>query len=218
MPTNKMDNPRTYWDTFNGFYQMGRQKHRMYMLSLLKRRGVESLLDVGCGTGPIYEILTEDNDPIEYKGVDYSPAMIGVCKRSFPQGNFEVQDARKLGEPDNSWDCVLLMHCLDHLDDYQSAIREAARVARRYVCIILWRSFVDSGTKLNNRNMYGKQEGEEPWEDTHLQEYSRESLETEFAKNGLKIEETAEGEALNEPGKYNFLYLLSQDLHGGYSS
>jgi ubiquinone/menaquinone biosynthesis C-methylase UbiE len=202
---------KTYWDTFESLYQMGIQKHRIYLLDLMDRLGVSSFLDVGCGTGPLYELLKTRQQIVDYKGVDYSPAMVEIAKTHFPQGDWEVEDARKLTEEDNSWDAVVLMHSLDHLDDHKSAIKEAARVAKRYVIIILWRSFVSEGTRLNNRNMYGKEEGEEPWEDTHLQEYSKSTLEDDFKEAGLTIEETAEGETLNEPGRYNFLYLLRKN-------
>lgn len=207
---------RTFWDTFESPYQMGKQKHREYALDLLKEKGVETILDVGCGTGPIYELIRDERDnedrqrwKFEYKGTDYSWAMIDIAKGQFSEARFEVQDARKLSEPDKSWDCVFLMHCLDHLDNYQAAIAEAARVAKKYVCIILWRSFVNEGTRLNDRNMMGKQEGEEPWKDTYLQEYSKEVLEEEFRKNGLVIDHIAEGQTINsDNSKYNFLYLL----------
>jgi len=201
--------PRTYWDTFKGSYQMGKQKHRVYLLNLFKEKGITSLFDVGCGTGPIYQIVKEDKYPFVYKGTDYSPAMIKVCKEMFPEGEFEVQDARHLTESDNSWDCVLLMHSLDHLDDYQAAIKEAMRVSTKYVCIVLWRSFVADGTRLNDRNMMDKKPGEKPWEDTFLHEYSKQALEEEFKKNNLVIEHTAEGDAINsDKSHYNFLYLL----------
>ena len=212
---------KTYWDTFEGFYQMGAQKHRVYMLDLLKFKGVNSILDTGCGTAPIYQMIKDtwvrSADDItdipqwifKYKGTDYSPAMIEICKREFPDGDFQVEDNRHLDEPDSSYDCVMLLHVLDHLDDYQAAIKEAARVSSKYVCIVLWRSFVGEGTNLNDRNMMGKSEGEQPWQDTHLQEYSKKSLEDEFAKNNLVIEETAEGEQINsDQSHYNFLYLL----------
>ena len=212
---------RTYWDAFDGFYQMGPQKHREYALDLLKNRGVKTLLDVGCGTGPIYQLIKDTMEPtadmvttrprwdFEYKGTDYSQGMIEVCEREFPEGNWEVQDARNLTEPDSSWDAVFCMHTLDHLDDYKAAIASMARVAKKYVCIILWRSFVAEGTNLNDRNTMGKEPGEEPWEDTHLQEYSRQVLEDEFEKNGLVIDHVAEGDAINsDSSHYNFIYLL----------
>lgn len=205
---------KTYWDNWDSLYQMGPQKHRVYLLDLLEEKGVGSLLDVGCGTGPIYELVTQDFNKwkFNYKGTDYSQGMIEVCKREFPYGRFEVQDARNLNEKDNSWECVLLMHCLDHLDDYEAAIKEAARVSSKYVMIVLWRSFIkDRRNNLNDRNMMGKEEGEEPWEDTHLHEYSRELLEEAFEENGLKVEHVAEGEDINEPGKTNFLWLLKKE-------
>ena len=197
---------RTYWDSFKSTYQMGSQKHRIYLLDKMKELGIEGFLDVGCGTGPLYE-LNKDYG-FEYKGIDYSWAMVAIAKDTFPEGSFEIQDARKLKEPNNSWDAVVCMHTLDHLDDYKSAIQEMAKVARKYVIIILWRSFVNEGTNLNDRNMMGKKEEEEPWEDTHLQEYSKQVLEEAFEEAELTIQETAEGEQLNsDSSHYNFMFI-----------
>lgn len=218
--------PETYWEheDFSRPYQMGLMPHREYLLDLLKEKRVISIFDVGCGTAPIYQLIKDTIEPtadmvtyekrweFRYKGTDYSRTMIETCKREFPEGNFEVQDARKLTEPSESWDCVLLMHALDHLDDYKSAIKEAARVAKKYVCIILWRGFeTNEYTHLNDRNTYGKEEGEEPWTDTHLQEYSREALNDAYKEAGLTIVHEADGDKLNgDYSHYNYLVLLSK--------
>ena len=85
-----MDNPRTYWDTFEGAYQMGHQKHRDYLLDLMNKKGIASFLDVGCGTGPLYELNQENEFSMEYKGTDYSPAQIEVAKKLFPEANLEA--------------------------------------------------------------------------------------------------------------------------------
>jgi ubiquinone/menaquinone biosynthesis C-methylase UbiE len=208
---------KSYWDYLvedGRTYQMGKQIHRIYLLRLLKKLGVKSFLDVGCGTGPLYEILMDSNLreylPItEYKGVDYSEGMIKVCEAKFPEGDFEVQDARMLKEDNQSWDAVTLMHCLDHLDDYEAAIKEAARVARKYVVIILWRPLTTSGeNNLNNKNNYGREEGE--WEDTHLQEYSRERLLNAFSDAGLALELQYNGLDINSGNTSNTLFLLKK--------
>lgn len=215
---------KNYWDflTQDGHtYQMGAQSHRVYLLNLLNKKGVESILDVGCGTGPIYQLIkqTQNGDEpnpsteyywtFDYKGTDYSEGMIDVCKKEFPEGDFEVEDARHLTEADNSWDCVLLMHCLDHLDDYKAAINEAARVAKKYVLIVLWRSLTASEeNNLNDRNDYGLEGTGKRWEDTFLHEYSERKLKDAFEEAGLEMEFQTAGEEINKEGRYNTLFLL----------
>jgi ubiquinone/menaquinone biosynthesis C-methylase UbiE len=223
MSTFSNKKPKYFWDVIDKPYQMGSQKHRVYLLDLLKQKGIAEILDVGCGTGPIYELIkdtavqTDDGTTyfkkwdFKYKGTDYSEDMIACCKHEFPEGDFEIEDARKLKEKDDSWDCVLLLHALDHVKQYDEVIKEAARVAKRYVCIVLWRQFSPEGVQINDRNTLGKKEGEEPWEDTYLMQYSKEALGKEFEKNGLGIMGTAEGEDLNsDHSKWNYLFLLKK--------
>lgn len=201
---------RTFWDTFHSQYQMGPARHRLYLLKKMHELGVKSFLDVGCGTGPLYELFRNEHFEFDYKGTDYSWAMIEQAKKHFPNGKWEVQDARKLDEPDSSWDCVVSMHCLDHLDDYRSAIKELARVTKKYVIIVLWRGFVGQD-RINDRNMMNKSEGEKSWEDTYLHEYNREDLVREFAINKLKVIEEVSGDEINDPGKYNWLVVLEKE-------
>lgn len=196
----------TFWDTFHSAYQMGPSKHRLYLLKRMKELGVKNFLDTGCGTGPLYEL---NNNELKYKGTDYSWAMIEQAKQHFPDGDFEVQDARKLTEADNSWDCAVSMHCLDHLDDHRAAIAELARVSRKYVIVVLWRGFVGQD-RINDRNMMNKNEGEQPWEDTYLHEYSRDDLMAEFSKNKLSVVEEVTGDKINDPGKYNWMVILEK--------
>ena len=208
-----MNKPSTFWDTVPGPYQHGDQKHRMYLLDLLQIKGVETILDVGCGTGSLYEIIKKHNFPIEYKGIDYSSHFIECAQKLFPEALFEVQDMRHLDEPDDTFDCVVMLHSLDHVREYQDAIREATRVSNKYICIILWREFSTDFIHINDKNIIGKKPGEEPWKDTYLMQYDKKSLEDEFKKNNLIIEWTAEGDDLNsDQSKYNFLYLLKKDI------
>jgi len=186
---------------------MGPQKHRLFLLKKLKERRVKSILDVGCGTGCLWDLIDWQ---VVYKGVDYSHAMIKTCKKTFPEVIWQVQDARHLDEEDNSWEAVVLMHCLDHLDNYQAAIKEAARVARKYVFIILWRPLLEKGTNLNSVNTMHKKPGEKPWNDTHLQEYSAKVLLKEFKKNKLKLVRGYSGNEINDKGSYNTMFILKK--------
>src|SRR3990167_590448 len=182
---------KTYWDQedFSTPYQMGAQKHRLYILDKLKELGVNSLLDEGCGTGPIYDLIINSEegrwDNIRrYRGTDYSWRMIDTCRSLFSNGDFKIEDARHLDEPDSTWDCVLLMHCMDHLDDYASAIKEAVRVSKKYVAFIFWTGFVNEGTTLNSKNVLIK----------------------EFDKYGLIDIDIAE--IPDDYSKYNYIWIL----------
>lgn len=186
---------RNYWDKVaeKGLYQMGPAPHRIAILKKLAHLQCHSFLDIGCGTGPLYQLLMDaplgEYLPLsEYKGVDYSENMIERAKERFPEGDFELQDARILKEDTKSWDGVVLMHCLDHLDDYKRAISEAARVSKKYVIIVLWRPLVKGeANNLNSHNALEREEGTGEWEDTHLQEYTHDNLIDAFQEAKLHL-------------------------------
>ena len=108
----------------------------------------ESLLDVGCGPGCTYENLEVHHRKIRYRGLDYSLSFIKACEELFPEGDFRVGNANKLNEPNSSWDTVLLRHLIEHCPGYEAPIREALRVARKRVIIIMWRPLGDGPDKI----------------------------------------------------------------------
>lgn len=210
-------NYKTFWDYVagtGGLYQMGPSLYRTYILDRLIELDVHSILEEGCGTGPIYQLINDIEKykkwNFKYKGTDFASEMIKVAKKNFPKGNFETQDARKPTEKDDSWECVLLIDTLDHLDNYKEVIAEAARIATKYIVISLWRDFVSEGTNLNDRNMMNKEPGEKPWDDTHLQEYSQKSLIDEFMKHNLKIIEINTSSQVNSSGRARSVWILEK--------
>lgn len=56
------------------------------------RRG--PVLDIGVGGGRTAALLLAETP--SYVGVDYTPAMIDICRAKYPQARFEVADARDL--------------------------------------------------------------------------------------------------------------------------
>lgn len=107
----------------------------------------DSLLDVGCGPGWNMDHFYEYGPKVSrYKGVDYSERFVRVAnqrrrQKGFPSTYalpFELQDCRRLLEPDNSWDVVVVQDCLEHTDGYEKPIREALRVARKRVIVAFW--------------------------------------------------------------------------------
>lgn len=221
-----------YWTTITNskdLYQMGGQSHRIYLLDLLcglhndrKREfnvtPIRSLLDVGCGTGPIYELLKFDqtkpdskwNSIEKYKGIDPSDGMIDVCKLHFPEGDWAVDTAEDMLENWNSWDCILYMHALDYVYDVDTAIKEMARVTKQYICIVLWQplDYTKGATHRLNNSVNGTEKVD--WSTARLQHFAWGQLQESFTKYGLKVILKKDDEEINKEGRNNTLILLEK--------
>ena len=103
----------------------------------------ESLLDIGCGSATSWDAIRAyfPDKNIKYKGVDFIDHRIEFCKEPFPGAEFEVQNAMKLSEKDNSWDTVWSRHVVDHLQSFEEPMEEYLRVAKKRVICILFNSW-----------------------------------------------------------------------------
>ena len=85
-----------------------------------------NLLDVGCGTGLYWPVLSKYCDHII--GVDFSETMIAEARRLIEVKSLKnvkafVQNGEKLDFPAGSFDTILCMDVLHHIPDIKSAIR-----------------------------------------------------------------------------------------------
>jgi SAM-dependent methyltransferase len=107
---------------------------------LLAASGTEAL-EVGCGTGMIYERLVPRLLANErYTGVDVSERMLEIGRRKFPKARLLAGDGYGLKFPDRAFDVVLSFEVLGHLPEIGSLLREMVRVARRTVIFTVWPS------------------------------------------------------------------------------
>jgi SAM-dependent methyltransferase len=53
-----------------------------------------SILDVGCGTGALFEFIRVLDSPVDYLGIDISDEMIARCQSKLPDVRFEVHDVQ----------------------------------------------------------------------------------------------------------------------------
>lgn len=94
-----------------------------------------SLLEVGCGSGYYAEVLNRlVPGGVEYAGIDRNAPMIELARRTRPGHTFAIADATRLPHGDASVDIVMNGVSLMHIMDYEAAIAESRRVARRF-CI-----------------------------------------------------------------------------------
>ena len=96
----------------------------------IKELPYESLLDVGCGTGFLMELLIKQR-PAHYCGADLSDEMIRVAKEKRIDGaEFVVSSADKLPYPDETFDIVTCSQSFHHYPYPEKAMLEAKRVLK----------------------------------------------------------------------------------------
>jgi SAM-dependent methyltransferase len=99
--------------------------HRDLFFDLLPPPG-RATLDLGCGEGRVAADLTGLGHAVV--GVDLAPSMVAAARAAHPRIRFEEADAASLPFADESFDCVVAFMSLHDMDDFDQAVREAARV------------------------------------------------------------------------------------------
>lgn len=89
-----------------------------------------TILDVACGGGLLANPLAQAGHAVT--GVDLSQGSLDVARRHDATASvcYLAQDARLLGFPDGRFDVVCMMDFLEHIEDRDAVIGEAARVLK----------------------------------------------------------------------------------------
>jgi len=131
------------WDKFSVMEEPFRFNHKSHQYItdfLLKEMGNSpfSLLDCGVLSAVTYRKIQEAKLNVKYTGIDIGKKIIADCRRRFPDIDWRILDVQNLKLDDNSYDIVLIRHLLEHLPYYDKAIKEAKRVAKKYVLLCLF--------------------------------------------------------------------------------
>ena len=96
----------------------------------LRSVSYEKLLDVGCGTGYLFELLIAQQEA-EYHGLDLSPEMLKMAESKFGGRVALVEGAAaRLPYADHSFDVVTCIQSFHHYPDPDKAMQEAFRVLK----------------------------------------------------------------------------------------
>jgi SAM-dependent methyltransferase len=87
------------------------------------------VLDVA--TGPGYVAAAARTKGAIVTGIDFSPAMVRIAQRKYPEITFQEGDAQQLAFPTSNFDAVIAAYGLLHFSDPDLALREANRVLHR---------------------------------------------------------------------------------------
>jgi SAM-dependent methyltransferase len=117
---------KKYGDTFQG---MGWTKKAEYadlryriMVDMIKRSDAESsvsLLDIGCGTGRLYQhILDQGITGILYAGLDLSADYLALARQKFPKNSFYHEDLLNPSTVLPSYDYVVMNGVFTYKGDH----------------------------------------------------------------------------------------------------
>lgn len=96
------------------------------------------LLDCGVMSGLTYERIAAAGLRCNYTGIDIGPSIVEDCRRRHPGTTVEQMSIQDLHYRTDSFDVVYIRHVVEHLPYYETAVREAFRVARDLVVLILF--------------------------------------------------------------------------------
>jgi len=107
-------------------------------------QGCESVLDVGCGRSSILEELPRLARSV---GVDGYAAAVEESRERGVHDEYIVGDVMELDLPDGSFDAVLMMDLLEHLEPVAGAalLDRMARVAAKKVVVFTPNGFIEQG-------------------------------------------------------------------------
>lgn len=105
--------------------------------SIAKWVSGESVLDVGCGFGPLTEFLRTKG--LTATGVDLLAECVDEGNKRYPEADLRVAKSEDLEFPDKSFDTVVLKDVIHHVyeeDDVAAFLAGVRRVARRRIVIL----------------------------------------------------------------------------------
>jgi SAM-dependent methyltransferase len=76
----------------------------------------KDVLDIGCSTGTCAATVVSMTDN-RYTGIDIEARYVERARKLYPAGRFECMDARALEFDDDSFDVVMFVGALHHMDD-----------------------------------------------------------------------------------------------------
>jgi ubiquinone/menaquinone biosynthesis C-methylase UbiE len=108
--------------------------HRI-VLSKIAELAPESFLDAGCGEGFVAEILLRQMPGLTLTGFDFNPESVELARQMNADATFVEASIFDIPFEDRSFDVVGCFEVLEHQTDPAPALKELARVAKRYVII-----------------------------------------------------------------------------------
>ena len=114
----------------SGIYELCKDDYPP-ILEELEKKPFDTLLDVGCGTGPMIQLLCEKYPERHYTGLDLTPKMIEYANaKRLPNAVFKVGDSENLPFEESAFDAVICSNSFHHYPNPQKFLNGVFRVLK----------------------------------------------------------------------------------------
>lgn len=94
-----------------------------------------NLVDIGCGEGAVLKILEKELCHKNCFGVDIDPENITFSTRNAPFCEYKVANIYNMPFRNNSFEVVMCLEVLEHLEKPERALNELQRICSRFIII-----------------------------------------------------------------------------------
>ena len=168
-----------------GIYEMCKDDYPP-ILEELRAEPFRDLLDVGCGTGPMIELLSKEYPDLRLTGLDITPGMIEAAQaKGIPNATFVVGDSEDLPFEDGSFDAVICANSFHHypnpqafFDGVKRVLRPGGRLVLRDYTSADWIVWLMNHVEMPLANLFGHGD---------VRGYTLKEMRAFCARSGLKI-------------------------------
>ena len=118
-----------FWNPKNVSSQ---ERDRIEKTYKLLPKGIKSIADIGCGNGIFVNYIRSRDKKMRIIGIDRSPSALKYVKTEKVKG-----DITNIPLKDREYDLSVALEIIEHLNikDYEVALKELARISKRYILI-----------------------------------------------------------------------------------
>jgi ubiquinone/menaquinone biosynthesis C-methylase UbiE len=107
---------------------------------LVEKKQPKNILDVGCGKGLVVSFLKRhleksSVEQMDFWGFDISSENIQVAKKVFGNEKAFIADVYGIDLPERSFDLVLALEILEHLEKPQKALKQLQKITKRNILL-----------------------------------------------------------------------------------
>ena len=134
------DHMEKLYDSRNPLVRFVCNKRLDAIIKAIPKKENLKILDAGCGEGQLLLKIVKAGQrerERELYGTDMTPVAIESAKERVKGVDFSLQNLRNLNYEDNFFDVVICTEVIEHISDYQEAIKELKGVLKKDGLLII---------------------------------------------------------------------------------